>query len=66
MNMQDLNRFIPFTGFALSLSIGIVGLVAFIFWRKNTAVQIQSHTDETRNRKAGAGSSQKRRQRDTI
>ena len=34
MNMQDLNRFIPFTGFALSLSIGIVGLVAFIFWRK--------------------------------
>ena len=29
-------------------------------------VQIQSHTDETRNRKAGAGSSQKRRQRDTI
>ena len=34
MNMQDLNRFIPFTGCALSLSIGIVGLVAFIFWRK--------------------------------
>lgn len=34
MNMQDLNRFVPFTGFALSLSIGIVGLVAFIFWRK--------------------------------
>lgn len=34
MNMQDLNRFISYTGFALVLSIGIVGLAAFIFRRK--------------------------------
>ncbi len=40
--------------------------LCFIFWRKNTAVQIQSHTNKTRNRKTGAGSSQKRWQRDTI
>ena len=34
MNMQDLNRFIPYTGFALALSAGIVGIVAYIFWKK--------------------------------
>lgn len=34
MNMADLNSFLPYTGFALGLSIGVVALVAFFFWRK--------------------------------
>lgn len=33
---------------------------------KIPAIQIQSHTDKARNRKAGAGGSQKRWQRDTV
>ena len=31
--------------------------LCFVFWRENTAVQIQSNADEARNWKAGAGSS---------
>ena len=31
--------------------------LCFVFWRENTAVQIQSNADKARNWKAGAGSS---------